>query len=56
MANEEEANAARQKHGRDLLKQGVHAIGIEQGTVHGKKGWVVVRKCRATAKPRFRRR
>jgi hypothetical protein len=42
MANEQQANAARQKFGRDLMKKGVHAIGVEEGIEHGKKGWVVV--------------
>jgi hypothetical protein len=42
MANEDEANKVRQEHGRDLLKKGVHAIGVEEGKNHGKKGWVVV--------------
>jgi hypothetical protein len=42
MANEEQANKARQQNGGDLLKRGVHAIGVEPGEAHGKKGWVVV--------------
>jgi hypothetical protein len=42
MANEDEANKVRQQHGRDLMKKGVHAIGVEEGKCHGKKGWVVV--------------
>jgi hypothetical protein len=42
MASEEEANAARQQHGRDLLKQGVHGVGVEEGRGHGQNGWVVV--------------
>ena len=42
MANEEEANNARQVHGRDLLKRGAHAIGVEKGASYGKPGWVVV--------------
>jgi hypothetical protein len=42
MANEDEANKMRQQYGRDLLKRGVHAIGVEEGKRHGKEGWVVV--------------
>jgi hypothetical protein len=39
MANEDQANKAREQNGRDLMKRGVHAIGVEH---HGKSGWVVV--------------
>jgi hypothetical protein len=42
MASEDEANEVRQRYGRDLIKQGVHAIGIEEGKRHGRTGWVVV--------------
>jgi hypothetical protein len=42
MANEDEANRARREHGRDLMRRGVHAIGVEEGKRHGKKGWVVI--------------
>jgi hypothetical protein len=42
MANEDDANKARQQHQTDLLKRGVHAIGVEEGKHHGKDGWVVV--------------
>lgn len=42
MATEEQANAARLQHGGALLKRGVHAIGVEEGSAHGKPGWVVV--------------
>jgi hypothetical protein len=42
VANEDEANEARQRHGKSLLQQGVHAIGVEDGKAHGKRGWVVV--------------
>jgi hypothetical protein len=42
MANEDQANIARREHGRALMKQGVHAIGVEEGKNHGKEGWVVV--------------
>ena len=42
MVNESEANQARQRHGRDLLRRGAHAIGVEEGERYGKKGWVVV--------------
>jgi hypothetical protein len=42
MADEEQANKARDVNARDLLKKGVHAIGVEAGKDHGKKGWVVV--------------
>lgn len=42
MANEEEASLAHKQHRTELLKMGVHAIGIEEGTRHSKDGWVVV--------------
>jgi len=42
MASEDEANMARRQHGRALMQKGVHAIGVEEGEVHGRKGWVVV--------------
>lgn len=42
MANEKQANAVRQQHGRDLMKKGAHAVGVEDGRNYGKKGWVVV--------------
>jgi hypothetical protein len=42
MANEEQANEARRRHGHDLIKRGVHALGVEEGRSYGKKGWVVV--------------
>ena len=42
MADEGQANQARQKHGSDLVRRGVHAIAVEEGKPHGKKGWVVV--------------
>jgi hypothetical protein len=42
MANEDEANNARQQHGRELMKKGVHAVGVEQQETDGKNGWVVV--------------
>jgi hypothetical protein len=42
MASEEEANNARRNFGGKLMKQGAHAIGVEEGKSHGKKGWVVV--------------
>jgi len=42
MATEDDANKARQQHGRDLMKRGVHAIGVEEGRRHGRQGWVVV--------------
>lgn len=42
MANEKEANSARQAHGRELLKRGAHSIGVEKGASYGKTGWVVV--------------
>jgi hypothetical protein len=42
MANEDDANKARQQHRTDLLKKGVHAIGVEEGKRHGMDGWVVV--------------
>jgi hypothetical protein len=42
MANEDDANRARREHGRVLMQQGVHAIGVEEGVRHGKRGWVVI--------------
>jgi hypothetical protein len=42
MADEAEANKAREQGSRKLLKKGVHAIGVEPGKGYGKKGWVVV--------------
>jgi len=42
MANEDDANKARQQHGQNLMKKGVHAIGVEEGRRYGKQGWVVV--------------
>jgi hypothetical protein len=53
MANEEEANTARQAHGRELLKRGAHAIGVEKGTSYGKPGWVVVAHVAPGAKADF---
>jgi hypothetical protein len=50
MATEDDANKARQQHGRDLMKRGVHAIGVEQGERHGKRGWVVVAQVEPSAK------
>jgi hypothetical protein len=42
MADEEQANKARELKARDLMRRGVHAIGVEAGKDHGKEGWVVV--------------
>lgn len=42
MATEPQANKARQEHGNDLVRRGVHAIGVEAGEAHGHKGFVVV--------------
>ncbi|MGX9427404.1 MULTISPECIES: hypothetical protein [Bradyrhizobium] len=42
MANEQQANKARELNSRELLKCGAHAIGVEAGKDHGKRGWVVV--------------
>jgi hypothetical protein len=42
MANEEQANRARELNSRKLLECGVHAIGVETGKNHGRSGWVVV--------------
>jgi len=42
MASEEQANTARRTYGSKLMKQGVHAIGVEEGKQYGKEGWVVV--------------
>jgi hypothetical protein len=42
MANEEEANKARRQHGKKLMQQGAHAIGVEQGKAYGSKGFVIV--------------
>jgi hypothetical protein len=53
MANEEEPNKARQAHGRDLLKRGAHAIGVEKGASYGKPGWVVVAHVAPGAKADF---
>lgn len=39
MASEEQANKAREQSGRDLLRRGAHALGVEN---RGKRGWVVV--------------
>ena len=50
MANEEDANKVRQQHGRELMKMGAHAIGVEEGTSYGKQGWVVVAHVEPKAK------
>jgi hypothetical protein len=50
MASEDDANKVRQQHGRDLMKKGVHAIGVEEGKDHGKDGWVVVAHVEPDAK------
>jgi hypothetical protein len=42
MADEDDANGARQQHRRNLMRMGVHSIGVEEGGRHGKDGWVVV--------------
>lgn len=42
MADEAQANKARELSSRQLLQKGVHAIGVEPGKGYGKKGWVVV--------------
>jgi hypothetical protein len=42
MANEKQANEARRQLGGTLLKQGAHAIGVEDGKGYGKKGFVLV--------------
>jgi hypothetical protein len=42
MADEEQANEARRRHGRMLMQLGAHAVGVEEGTSYGKKGFVVV--------------
>jgi hypothetical protein len=42
MASEDEANKARERHRRDLLAKGAHAVGVEPGSRHGKRGWVLV--------------
>jgi hypothetical protein len=42
MANEKQANEARRQHGRTLLAKGAHAVGVEEGKHHGKRGFVVV--------------
>ena len=42
MADEDDANQARQEHRRELMKMGVHAVGVEEGKPHGQEGWVVV--------------
>lgn len=50
MANEAEADQARRQHGGDLMKRGVHAIGVEKGGDYGKPGWVVVAHIAPNAK------
>jgi hypothetical protein len=42
MANEKQANEARRRHGRALLEQGAHAVGVEEGKSYGRKGFVIV--------------
>ena len=42
MANEKQANEARRQLGGSLLKQGAHAVGVEDGKTYGKKGFVIV--------------
>jgi hypothetical protein len=42
MANEDQANEARRQLGGALLKQGAHAVGVEDGKSYGKKGFVIV--------------
>jgi hypothetical protein len=42
MATEQQANEARRRYGRELMRRGAHAIGVEEGTSFGKKGFVVV--------------
>jgi hypothetical protein len=42
MASEEQANEARRQLGSALLKQGAHAVGVEDGKGYGKKGFVIV--------------
>jgi len=42
MASEGEANAARQQCRSDLLKKGVHSIGVEEMKIDGVTSWVVV--------------
>jgi hypothetical protein len=40
MVSEDEANKARRQHGHTLMKQGVHAIGVQK--TEGREGWHVV--------------
>lgn len=41
-ASEAEAQKARRAHGHELVRRGAHAIGVEPGNRHGRKGYVVV--------------
>jgi hypothetical protein len=47
MANEDQANKAREQNSRDLMRRGAHAVGVED---HGKRGWVVVAHVATKAK------
>jgi hypothetical protein len=42
MATAEQANKARREHGKMLMRQGAHAVGVEDGSGFGKRGFVVV--------------
>jgi len=42
VANEEQANKARDAHSDLLANRGAHAIGVESGRAYGKQGFVVV--------------
>jgi hypothetical protein len=51
MASEAQANKARKTHGNDLVRRGVHAIGVEPGEEYGHAGFVVVAHVEPDAKP-----
>lgn len=41
-ASEGEAQKARREHGRELVRRGAHAIGVEPGDRYGRDGYVVI--------------
>jgi hypothetical protein len=55
MANAEQANKARREHGNTLIRQGAHAIGVQEGKDFGKKGFVVVAHVPPDKKAKFPR-
>ncbi len=42
MASEKQANKARELHSDLLVKRGAHAVGVAEGEIYGKSGFVVV--------------